>query len=141
MSDRTLKRNFIQRLFGICATREPADGACWTFEKGRVTLDLALAPELAAPGGAVRLEKRKGLPERVLVFHGTDNAFHAFVNRCSHAGRRLDPVPGSGQVQCCSIGKSTFDYRGARLSGSAKKPVNPCKVSLEQGRLLIDLKA
>ena len=114
-------RNLFQRLLGLCATRPPADRGAWTFDGDRIVIDLNRAPELAAPHGAIRLEKN-GLPERVLVVHG-DDGFHAFRNRCTHAGRRLDPVPGHGCVQCCSIGKSTFDWEGQVLSGSAKSPV------------------
>ncbi|HDZ91071.1 MAG: Rieske 2Fe-2S domain-containing protein [Deltaproteobacteria bacterium] len=141
METRTLHRNIFQRLFGICATRKPSHEACWTFEEGKILLDLGRTPELAVPGGAVRLEKNKGLPERVLIVHGDDGAFHAFRNRCSHAGRRLDPVPGMEQVQCCSIGRSTFDHEGTRLSGSAKGPVKTYGVRLEQGRLIVEVQA
>jgi len=141
MQTATLHRNIIQRLFGICATRQPSDESCWIFEDKKVIVDLARAPELGSPNGAIRLEKKKGLPERVIVIHGNDGTYHAFSNRCSHAGRRLDPVPGAQQVQCCSIGKSTFDYGGNRLSGSAKKSVGTYAVTVEDGRLVIEVKA
>ena len=140
MQTAALHRNIIQRLFGICATKQPSDDGCWTFQGKRVIVDLTRAPELGSPNGAIRLEKKKGLPERVIVIHGNDKIYHAFSNRCSHAGRRLDPVPGAQQVQCCSIGKSTFDYGGKRLSGSAKKPVGTRTVTLEDGKLVIEVK-
>ncbi len=140
MQTATLHRNIIQRLFGICATKQPSDEGCWTFEDKKVIVDLTRAPELSNPDGAIRLEKKKGLSERVIVIHGHDRTYHAFSNRCSHAGRRLDPVPGAQQVQCCSIGKSTFDYGGKRLSGSAKKPVGIHAVTLEDDKLVIEVK-
>ena len=140
MQTATLHRNIIQRLFGICATKQPSDEGCWTFEDKKVIVDLTRAPELISPDGAIRLEKKKGLSERVIVIHGMDKTYHAFSNRSSHAGRRLDPVPGAQQVQCCSIGKSTFDYGGKRVSGSAKRPVDTYTVTVEDGKLVIEVK-
>ncbi len=141
MQTPSLHRNIIQRLFGICATKQPSDDGCWAFKDRKVIVDLARAPELGSPNGAIRLEKKKGLSERVIMIHGNDRTVHAFSSRCSHAGRRLDPVPGAQQVQCCSIGKSTSDYEGKRLSGSAKGPVDTHTVTLEDGKLTIELKA
>lgn len=131
-----LKRNIFQRLLGICATNKPADEGCWRFEAGTVVVDLARTPELAGPDGALRLEG-KDLPVRVLVVRGEGNTWHAFKNRCSHAGRRLDPLPGTDRIQCCSVGKSTYDGDGRILSGSAKKGVSTYTVSLKNGKLLI----
>lgn len=134
----TLHRNIFQRLFGICATKEPSDPNCWTFENGKISIDLNRTPELASPDSAIRLEK-KNLPERVLVFKGTDDQYHAIRNACTHMKRRLDPVPGVQQVQCCSIGKSTYTYEGENLSGLAKGPLHAYPVSLEENKLVITL--
>ena len=138
MENATLHRNIFQRVLGICATRQPADEGCWKFEDGKIIVDLERAPELAERNGAVRLEK-KNLPNRVLVIQGDDGRYYAFRNRCTHARRRLDPVPGKQQVQCCSVGKSTFEYRGKRVSGSAKKAVDTYAVTCESGKLVIAL--
>lgn len=133
-----LKRNIFQRLFGICATAKPSDDGCWAYENGSVTVDLARAPELAQTDGALRLEG-KNLPVRVLVVRGDGDTWHAFKNRCAHVGRRLDPIPGTGQVQCCSVGKSTYDAHGNVLGGSAKKGIGTFPVAVEGGRLVITL--
>jgi len=129
---------FLKRILGICATRPPRDAGCWSYAEGRLFIDLARAPELAAIGGAVRLEGG-GLPLRVLVFNGPNDAFHAFANQCPHAGRRLDPMEDGSRVQCCSVGKSTFDLEGNRLSGSAKGPVKALALSVQGQSLLINL--
>ncbi|MBW1910262.1 MAG: Rieske 2Fe-2S domain-containing protein [Deltaproteobacteria bacterium] len=123
MQNATLHRNIFQRILGICATKQPSDEDCWTFENGKIIVDLARAPELGRRNGAIRLEK-KNLPERVLVIQGDDGKYYAFKNRCTHGKRRLDPMPGIQQVQCCSIGKSTFDYGGKKISGSAKEDID-----------------
>lgn len=138
MQNKNYRRNIFQRIFGICATKQPLDEGCWTIENGKIILDLARAPELAGRNGAIRLEG-KALSARVLVIKGDDDEYRAFRNRCPHGGRRLDIVPGAGQVQCCSIGKSTFNYGGNRISGAAKGDLATYMVTVEDGKLLIAL--
>ncbi|MCP4220143.1 MAG: Rieske 2Fe-2S domain-containing protein [bacterium] len=132
-----LKRSFFQRILGICATKPPSDEGCWDFSDGKITVDLDKAPELSSPNGAVRLES-KDLSERVLLVRG-DDGYHAFLNCCTHMGRRMDPVPGANTIQCCSIGKSTFTYEGGPISGTAQKKVHTLPVTLEEGKLVITL--
>jgi nitrite reductase/ring-hydroxylating ferredoxin subunit len=138
MEVKTLQRTFLQRLFGISATKDPADQGCWTYADGKLRLELRRAPELAQPGGAVRLEG-KNLPDRILVIRGDDGNYHAFRNRCQHMGRRLDPVPGTPTVQCCSINKTTYAYDGQVLSGPAKKAVGTFETQITDGELIIAL--
>lgn len=137
MATGTLRRNIFQRIFGICATKPPADENCWTYENGRLMVDLARAPELSSDNSAIRLEKKGNLSERVLIFKSDDGQYHAIRNQCAHAKRRLDPVPGQQQVQCCSIGKSTFDYEGKLVSGMAGGDVRAYPVAVEDGKLVI----
>ena len=128
-----------KRIFGICSTKPPADPDCWSYDDGRLVVDLARATELNDPGGAIRLEGSR-LPQRVLIVHGTDGQWYALPNRCSHIGhRRLDPVPGENVVQCCSVGKSVFDYQGNRLSGSAQQSIQPFEVEIENEKLTVHL--
>ena len=129
---------FLKRLLGICRTTPPADPDCWKPGDGKIEVNLAQAVELGKPGAAIRLEG-SGLDDRVLVLKAEDGAFHAFVNKCTHAGRRLDPLPGAPLVECCSVGKSRFDYSGERLSGSAKKAIRPLQVEEQEGKLIISL--
>lgn len=127
---------FFKRILGICRTPRPADAGCWQVSDGKLSVDLGRAAELAQKGGAIRLEGGD-LARRVLVFRGEDGAYHAFENRCAHVGRRLDPVPGTDRVECCSVGRSSYDYQGARISGSAKGSVRVFEVQQVEGRLLI----
>ena len=60
-------------------------------------------------------------------------------NQCAHAKRRLDPVPGAEQVQCCSVGKSKFDYEGKVISGMAGGDVRTYPLNVEDGKLVITL--
>jgi len=118
-----LKRNIFQRILGLPKTSKPANPDCWHYFEGKLTIDLSKAPELKNKGSAIRLEGNH-LPVRILVMTGDDGNYHAFHNRCTHLGhRRLDPVPGTGTVQCCSVNKSTYDLNGKNLYGPAPEPI------------------
>ena len=139
MAVKFLNRNFFQRLFGLPATSKPLDPQCWTFSDGKIMIDLNRAPELKKHGGALRLEG-DGLPMRVLVIRGEDGEFYAFHNRCTHLGhRRLDPVPSTGTVQCCSVNKSTYTYDGLKVYGPPTGPIGTFKVKLDDDRLIVSL--
>ena len=129
---------FFSRLLGRSST-PPADPNSWSYAEGRLEIDLGKASELSEKGGAIRLAG-DGLPRKgILILHGDDDAFHAFINKCTHGGRKLDPLPGTSTVECCSIGKSIFDYDGKRLSGSAKKPIAPLTVNQEGEKLVVEV--
>ena len=112
----------LKRILGICETAPPVDEGCWDYAGGEIRLQLDRTPELAPQGGAVRLEG-KGLPLRVLVIHGRDGAYHAVANRCTHMGRRIDPLPGTDRIECCSVSRSRFTYAGEPVGGAARKPL------------------
>lgn len=129
----------ISKLLGICSTGQPANPDAWNYADGSATIDLHKMPELEKPGGAVRLEG-KGLPQRVLVVHGADGNFHAFINKCAHVGkRRLDPIDDGKRVKCCSVGQSIYDLSGKRQSGSAKGDIKPLTVKKNQTTLTLSL--
>jgi nitrite reductase/ring-hydroxylating ferredoxin subunit len=125
-----------KRILGISNTKPPAEAGCWTYGNGTLEVDLARVRELDRPGGAIRLEGG-GLPVRVLVVHGEKGKYYALKNKCTHFGRRLDPLPGQPQIQCCSVNKSTFDYTGKKVSGPAKGPVTILPLEDKGGRLVI----
>ena len=120
----------LKRLFGICDTKPPVDSGGWSWNNGKLEIDLERTGELSSKGGAVRLEGG-GLPNRVLVLRGEDEKLHAFSNKCTHGGRRLDPLPGQSKVRCCSVGKSTFDYEGKVFSGTTQGDVHTYPVSFK----------
>jgi nitrite reductase/ring-hydroxylating ferredoxin subunit len=126
----------LKRIFGICETKPPADAGCWQVTDGQVEVRLSRAPELSAPGGAVRLEG-KGLSKRLLVMRVRDGRYLAFHNKCTHFGRRIDTLPGTDQMRCCSVSKSTFDETGRVVSGPAKGPLTAFPVTGEGDTLRI----
>ena len=116
----------------------PRDGDCWSYQDGRFILDLARAPELERPGGSLRLEG-KNCPERILVICGDDMQFYAYRNRCEHKGRRLDPIPGEDKIQCCSVGKATYDYEGKIMAGPAEGALTAYRVEMNGGKLVVTI--
>ncbi len=139
MSIKFIQRNFFQRLLGIPQTEKPAQPECWEYNNGKIAIELKNVPELQMPGGAIRLEG-KNLPTRVLVVFGEDRTYRAYRNQCTHLGhRRLDPVPGTNTVQCCSINTSTFDSDGKTLFGPAPHPIHCYLVEVADDKLIITL--
>ncbi len=129
---------FIKSLLGICQTK-PLSDDLWSLEGDKVRVKLSQMPEPLPKGGAVYL-KGQGLQTPVLVLRAEDDQYLAFANRCTHyAGRKLDPVPGKPVLRCCSVGHSTFDYEGNRLSGWAKEPLTCYAVEQSDGDLIITL--
>ena len=110
----------LKKLFGICETKKPKDPGCWTFSDGTIEIDLNRAGELSVPYRSIRLEG-KGLADRILVVRDDSGKFHAYNNKCTHMGRRIDPVPGSSDVRCCSVMGSVFNAKGEIVSGPAKE--------------------
>lgn len=133
----SVKRHILQRILGKPATKEPVEQDCWVFEAGKLIVILDAAPELQTPGGALRLEG-KALPLRVLVVYGEDGQYRAYHNKCTHFGhRRLDPIPGTGLVQCCSINKSIFDSGGEKVSGPASHSIKRFPVEQDHNKLVV----
>ncbi len=139
MGTKFINRSFFQRLLGIPATARPKMDGCWNYADGKLTIDLSEAMELKTPGGAMRIEGKK-LPKRVLVVYGEDGKYRAFHNRCTHLGhRRLDPVPGTDTVQCCSVNRSTYDANGKNIFGPTPHAIACYPVEKHQEKLVITI--
>ena len=128
---------FFKAILGICET-PPLDLGLWTAEGNQVTVRLSGAAALAPAGGAVRLEG-KDLASSVLVVHTDGNHYLAFENRCTHGGRRIDPIAGKEELRCCSINHSRFDYQGSKLSGPAEGSLKRYAVEKRGEELVVTL--
>jgi len=134
-----LQRSIWQRIFGISATSKPQNPDGWEYISGELTILLEQIPELTHPGTAVRFEGNN-LPKRVLVVYGEDKQYRAFQNRCTHLGhRRLDYVPGTETVQCCSVNKSTYTFDGEKIHGPNPRPVDTYPVEIDGDKLRIKM--
>lgn len=139
MDIKFVKRNIFQRIFGVPATQKPGSTDCWEYKNGKLVISLDKVPELKKQGGAIRLEGGR-LPARVLVVFGDNGEYRAYQNKCTHLGhRRLDPVPGTNTVQCCSLNKSTFDSKGKHIFGPAPHPIKSYPVEKDQKNLIVSI--
>ncbi|MBU0514285.1 MAG: Rieske 2Fe-2S domain-containing protein [Proteobacteria bacterium] len=130
---------FFKSVFGICNTpRLPTE--YWRRDGEKVFFRLSDAPELKGPDGAV-YPAGAGLEAPVLVVNAGDQGFVAFRDKCAHMGRKLDPVAGQSQIRCCSLGKSTYDLSGEKVSGPAKGPITDYPVEFRDGELFITVSA
>jgi len=128
---------FFKAILGICQT-PPLDAGLWTPEGNRVTIRLGQAAALAPVGGAARLEGQ-GIASTILIVHAGGDEYLAFENRCTHSGRKLDPVEGKRELRCCSVNHSRFDYEGSKLSGPAKGPLKKYPVEKRGEELIVTL--
>lgn len=88
--------------------------------------------------GAINIDDPQ-LPVPLLVFMDDAGIYRAYCNLCGHGGRRLDPVPGTDMLMCCSMGKSTYDYEGNVISGASEKGVMPFAVEVQPALLIVTL--
>lgn len=129
--------SIIKAIFGICETK-PLSGDLWSLEGNKVQVKLSQMPEPLPKGGAVYL-KGGTLSKPVLLLRTEDDRFLAFEDRCTHFGRKLDPVPGESELRCCSLFHSTYDLEGKNISGAAKRPLTRYVVEQSNGDLIITL--
>ena len=139
MTIKFLKRSIWQRIFGISATAQPKDETSWRYNSGELIIELTKTPELTRPGSAARFEGGL-LPKRVLVVFDEDRQYRAFMNQCTHfVHRRLDYVPGTRTVQCCSVNKSTYTFAGEKIHGPNPKPIKTFPLEKKGDQLHIRL--
>jgi cytochrome b6-f complex iron-sulfur subunit len=129
--------DFLKSVAGICETSRLGE-QLWQTEGTTVRVRVDEAMELQEPLGAVYL-KGKGLKRPILIVRDQEGELRCFLNRCTHAGRKLDPVPGEAALRCCSISHSTFDLDGRKLGGPAKGPIRVLQSDLSNGELVINL--
>ncbi len=124
-------------IMGKCDTKE-LDPGLWSVENGVVRVKLGEATELSVKGGAVYLQG-KGLDKPVLIVRTEDDRYLAFANKCTHAGRKIDHVPGESRLRCCSLSHSTYDYDGNVIKGAAKRPIAKYGTELSGTDLIVKL--
>ena len=125
-------------ILGICETK-PLSNDLWSLEENKVHVKLSQMPDPLPEGGAVYL-KGEGLDKPILIVKTKEGQHLAFENRCTHGmHRKLDHIPGESKLRCCSMGHTTFDYEGNRLSGPAKDSLTRYVVEESGGDLIVTL--
>lgn len=128
-------RGFFKSIFGICETPE-LDPSQWSLEGNEIRIPLDKVAELGEPSGAV-YAKGKGLDVPVLILKSEDGQYRAFGNKCTHMGRKLDPVRGKQVLRCCSVSHATYDYQGNVLGGPAKGSLTVYEVVVMGNEIVI----
>ncbi len=129
--------SIFKAVLGICETK-PLGSNLWSLEGSKVQVKLSQMPEPLPKGGAVYL-RGGGLSKPVLLLRTEDDRYLAFEDRCTHFGRKIDPVPGEAKLRCCSLFHSTYDLEGKNISGAAKMPITRYAVEQSDGDLVITL--
>jgi nitrite reductase/ring-hydroxylating ferredoxin subunit len=129
---------WLKRIFGICETPLLNEPGAWNLNGRELEIDLKRVQPLDRPGGAVRLEGA-GVTERILIVRVEDGGYRAFRNRCTHMGRRIDPVDGGRRLECCSVSKSGFDAEGRLLTGPAGGNLKRLETRVQEGTLIVIL--
>ncbi len=129
--------SIFKAVLGICETK-PLGGELWSLEGNKVKVKLSQMSEPLQKGGAVYL-KGGGLTTPVFLLRTEDDRYLAYEDRCTHFGRKLDPVPGEAKLRCCSLFHSTYDLDGKNISGAAKTPLTNYVVEQSDGDLVITM--
>lgn len=140
------RRGFVRSTAGVLSatTLAPFLGACAALAArvvpttdGRLQLALAHYPELAMPGGALKV-RPDGVETPIFVLAQEGGAFVALSPLCTHLGCVVE-LQGSRIV--CPCHGSTFDRAGVVLQGPASDPLEryPLTVSSD-GVITIDVR-
>ena len=127
----------LKAIVGICET-PPLGENLWHNEGNTLRVKVDEVKELRTPLGAIYL-KGKGLSNPILIVRDKDGEYRCFNNKCTHMGRKLDPMPEKTVLRCCSVNHSTFDLNGQKLSGPAKGPVKMYEAQMSNGELVINI--
>lgn len=104
-----------------------------------VALDLAKYPQIANPGGIVRIEGRDG-DARVMVVRKADGGLVALSMECTHWGCDVEWDKTKNEFECPCHG-SRFDTAGQVLEGPADEPLPSYPVAEENGVVTVRFKS
>ena len=102
---------------------------------GKITVKLADAPELAKPGGAIKL---KAPGDTILLWREGENTFHATSIVCTHRGCEVE-VAEEGKSLVCPCHGSLFEADGEVRRGPAVLPLKRYPVDLRGDELSVTL--
>lgn len=108
-------------LSGGCATVNPIPEYPLVPGGDGATLDLAGVPELAAPGGSIKVRPAPGGPP-LIVWRTAADRFGAAAITCTHRGCEVVYNPQDARLDCPCHG-SRFGPDGRVLRGPARTPL------------------
>jgi cytochrome b6-f complex iron-sulfur subunit len=101
---------------------------------GAISLRIADEPELAAPGGAIKL-KAPGIDDTILLWR-TATGFSATSIICTHLGCEVEVAEG-GQYLACPCHGSQFNDDGTVRHGPAARPLRGYRVDADATTLTV----
>ena len=119
----------------------PEDAYSFESEGSRLAIDLSNVPQLAEPGGSVKI-RDSALPDPLIIARTAEETYVVASIQCPHRGVEVEYQPERGEFECASLGSSQFATDGSLLGGPAKQPLRsfPTSFDPEAGdRLIIDL--
>lgn len=122
----------------LCCTTPQLRQAGWTFEKNRITVDLARAPELRRPGAACCIVD-PGRTLNLLLIHAGKGTFVAMDRACTHNGAQCTYNPNRRTVQCTSLNHAEYDLNGTLLHGRTHGDLRTYPVRFSRSTLEIRL--
>lgn len=119
----------------------PEDAYSLDAEINRVEVDLSKVPQLAEPGGSVKI-RAAALPDPLIIARTAEETYVVASITCPHRGVEVEYQPEAGEFECASLGSSRFALDGSLEDGQAKEPLRVFPTSFEgdaRSRLIIDL--
>lgn len=148
--DAPSRRGFLVRASGAVGLVGLAKlcGGCAAFHKQDIELEvppdatqivipLAKHPQLAKPGGLMRVEGKDG-DARLVVIRRADGSLVALSMECTHWGCDVDWLADKAELECPCHG-SRFDADGKVLEGPADEPLPAYPVSEADGIVTVGL--
>lgn len=134
------RREFVVRCTGVSAAL--LLGGCVAMvthpvpvQDGRIRLSIADFPELATPGGAIKIQPAQHDQPLYVLAHG-DGQYVAVSPICTHRGCTVD-VQGARLV--CPCHGSTYSRAGEVLRGPAERRLTSYRIARQGDVLIIDL--
>jgi Rieske Fe-S protein len=121
----------------------PEDAYSFEAAVNRVEVRLAEVPQLAEPGGSVKI-RAPALPVPLIIARTAEETYVVAAIECPHRRVEVEYGPESGEFECASLGSSQFAADGSLLGGPAREPLRVFRTSFDPaagGRLVIDLSA
>ena len=116
------RRHFLQGALAVtaipplCCTTQALPQASVAFEPGKITVDLARAPELRRAGAAFSIVE-EGRKINLILIHAERAHYIAMERTCTHGGAMCTYNPKRHTLQCTSLNHAEYDMRGTLLHG------------------------
>lgn len=111
---------------GVATHRVPA-------RDGRAFVPVADFPELAAVGGAIKLQI-EGRENPAFLVRADEGRYIALSSVCTHLGCQVRKLPQSFRCPCHG---STYDLEGTVLRGPAQRPLMRYRTETVEGGVII----